>query len=111
MDYKVIITPPAKHRLEMYIGYTLRVLKNPQGAKSIAEDAVATRKKLENVAGSIRLCSNPILAEHGYRKMHFLKHDFLMIYRIVENHVIVDGMFHELQDYEAVFIDEMKLNK
>ena len=32
----------------------------------------------------------------------FEKHKFLMIYRIEGNQVIVDGMFHELQDYDGI---------
>ena len=28
MAYRVVITPPAKHQLELYIAYTIRVLKS-----------------------------------------------------------------------------------
>ena len=33
MAYRVIITAPAKRRLDMYIGYTVDVLQNKQAAK------------------------------------------------------------------------------
>lgn len=39
MAYKVIIMPPAKHRLDMYVYYTLETLKNRQVAKAILADA------------------------------------------------------------------------
>jgi hypothetical protein len=32
-----------------------------------------------------------------------------MVYRIQDGVVIVDGMFHELQDYEGLFASEMHL--
>ncbi len=41
----------------------------------------------------------------------FEKHKFLMIYRIEGNQVIVDGMFHELQDYDGIFARELHLGK
>ena len=39
MAYKVIIIPPAKRRLDMYVYYTLETLKNKQAAKNILADA------------------------------------------------------------------------
>ncbi len=42
MDYKVVIMPSAKRRLDMYVQYTLKVLRNRQAAKAILADAKAT---------------------------------------------------------------------
>ena len=109
MGYKVIIMPPAKRRLDMYIFYTIETLGNGQAAKAILVDARETRKRLSMTADSLKICDNPVLAKHGYRKIKFAKHKFVMLYRIQDDTVIVDGMFHELQDYEGVFIDELHL--
>ena len=109
MAYKVVVTPPANHRLEMYVGYTIVKLKNPEAARSILKDAVKTKNRLADVADTLQICANPVLAKYEYRKMHFLKHDFVMIYRIDDNKVVVDGMYHELQDWESLFINDMKL--
>ena len=109
MVYKVIIMPPAKRRLDMYVLYTVETLKNKQAAKAIIADARETKKKLSTAADSLKICDNPVLAKYGYRKIKFAKHKFVMIYRIVESTVIVDGMFHELQDYEGIFTNELHL--
>ena len=109
MAYRVIIMPPAKRRLDMYVHYTLENLKNRQAAKAILADARETQKRLSTVADSLKICENPVLAKYGYRKIKFLKHDFVMIYRIQNKAVIVDGMFHELQDYEGIFTNEFRL--
>lgn len=109
MAYKVIITPTAKHQLEMYIAYTLSEFKNLQAARAIRDDARETKKRLSNVAGSLALCEDNTLAKHGYRRIMFAKHDFFMVYRIENDIAIVDGMYHELQDYEAVFTSQMHL--
>lgn len=109
MGYKVIITPPAKRKLDMYVNYTIETLRNKQAAKAILDDARVTAKRLESVAGSLPTCDNPILAKYEYRKISLSKHDFIMIYRIQDNEVIVDGIFHELQDYEGIFVNELHL--
>ena len=109
MVYKVIIMPPAKRRLDMYVHYTVETLKNRQAAKAIIVDARETKKKLSTVADSLRICDNPVLAKYGYRKIRFARHKFVMIYRIVGSTVIVDGMFHELQDYEGILTNELHL--
>ena len=109
MVYKVIIMPPAKRRLDMYVFYTVETLGNRQAAKAILADARDTTKRLSMTADSLKICNNPILAKYGYRKIRFAKHKFVMLYRIHDNTVIVDGMFHELQDYEGMLTDELHL--
>ncbi len=103
--------PPAKRRLDMFVYYTLEILKNRQAAKSILADAKETRKRLSVIADSLKICADPILAKYEYRKIRFEKHKFVMIYRIEGNKVIVDGMFHELQDYEGIFVRKFHLGE
>ena len=109
MVYKVIIMPPAKRRLDMYVSYTIETLRERQAAKAMLADARATARRLKIVAGSLPLCDNPALAKYEYRKIRFEKHAFLMVYRIHEGKVLVDGMFHELQDYESILANELHL--
>lgn len=107
--YKVIIMPPAKRRLDMYVLYTVETLGSRQAAKAILADARDTTKRLSRAADSLKICDNPILAKYGYRKIRFAKHKFVMLYRIQDRTVILDGMFHELQDYEGLLTDELHL--
>ena len=109
MVYKVIIMPPAKRRLDMYVFYTVETLGNRQAAKAILADARDTTKRLSMSADSLKVCDSPMLAKYGYRKIRFAKHKFVMLYRIQDSTVVVDGMFHELQDYEGMFTDELHL--
>lgn len=109
MAYKVIIMPTAKRQLDSYVKYTVEELKNKDAAKAILKDAKETKKRLSQIADSLKICDDPLLAKYEYRKIEFLKHRFMMIYRIQDGKVIVDGMFHELQDYEGVFASKMHL--
>lgn len=104
MDYKIIITTDAKEDLERFINYLLYEKKSKQAAKNVLDDFESTKQMLEKVAGSIKLCDNPKLKRQGYRRINFLSHRCFMLYRIEENIVIVDNIFHELQDYEGKMI-------
>ncbi len=71
-----------------------------QAAVNVLNDYDATIESLKYVAGSVKLCDNPRLRQSGYRRINFLSHRYFMLYRIVDDVVFVDNIFHELQDYE-----------
>lgn len=100
MVYKVVVTVDAEEDLNHYISYLLMEKKNEQATGNVLDDFEATIRSLKNVAGSLKLCDNPRLRELGYRRINFLSHRYFMMYRIVDDTVFVDNIFHELQDYE-----------
>lgn len=104
MVYKVVITEDAEADLDQFVRYLLFVKKNEQAAGNLLDDFESTKEKLENVAASLNECSNPRLKEWGYRRINFINHRYFMLYRIEDNKVIVDNIFHELQDYEKNLI-------
>ena len=79
----------------------------PQAAKSVWEDAVGTTERLESLAGSLRYCANPKLRKLGYKPIFFQHHDYVMLFRIEGNTAFVDAIFHQLQDYEKNFSQEL----
>ena len=104
MDYKIAITVDAEADLDQYVQYLLAEKKNVQAAINLLDDFEATIRRLKAVAGSLKLCENPILKELGYRRINFLSHRYFILYRIVDDIVFVDSIFHELQDYENKMI-------
>lgn len=100
MDYEVIISEKAESQLDQFIRHILVVLCNEQAAASVLDDAEKTKERLSRVAGSLKLCDNPKLHTLGYRIIPFAHHRYLMIYRIDGHTAYVEGMYHELQDYE-----------
>lgn len=101
MDYKVVVTRDAEEDLERFIKYLLIEKKSIQAAENVLNDYDATIVSLKHVAGSLKLCDNPRLRQFEYRRINFLNHRYFMLYRIEENVVFVDNIFHELQDYES----------
>lgn len=100
MDYKVIMSERAQSQLDKFIYYILVELGNEQAAGNVLADADKTKERLSRVAGSLSLCDNLRLRALGYRVIRFERHKYLMVYRIEGNIVYVEGIYHELQDYE-----------
>lgn len=100
MDYKVVMAESAEADIDRFIAYLLLEKKSMQAAENLLNDFEETKINLSRVAGSLKLCDNPALKELGYRRINFLSHRYFMLYRIEENTVFVDSIFHELQDYE-----------
>ena len=90
----------AEEDLNQFVQYLLFAKKNKQAAKNVLDDFEDTIKKLKNVASSLKVCDNPRLQSFGYRRINFQQHRYFMLYRIENDVVYVDDIFHELQDYE-----------
>lgn len=100
MVYKVFVTEDAEADLDNFVSYLLFVKKSEQAAKNLLDDFELTKQSLAHVAGSLHDCTNPRLKEFGYKRINFMSHRYFMLYRIEDDNVIIDNIFHELQDYE-----------
>lgn len=100
MEYNVFISDDAETDLDNFIGYLLYEKKSEQAARNLLDDFEITKQILTQVAGSLKDCENPWLKEHKYKRINFTSHNYFMLYRIEGNKVIIDNIFHELQDYE-----------
>lgn len=100
MGYRVVVTKDAEDDLDRFIKYLIWEKESMQAAQNVLNDYDATIESLKHVAGSLKLCDNPRLRQLEYRRINFLNHRYFMLYRIVDNVVFVDNIFHELQDYE-----------
>lgn len=101
MDCRVVITKDAEDDLDRFIKYLIFEKESMESAQNVLVDYDATIETLKLVAGSLKLCDNPRLRQLEYRRINFLNHRYFMLYRIVDNVVFVDNIFHELQDYEG----------
>lgn len=63
MVYKVLITEDAEKDLDHFIQYLLFVKNNPQAASNVLDDFEQTKKRLSQVAGSLKYrneCTNGV---------------------------------------------------
>ena len=89
MDYKIVVTAEAEEDLNQFIQYLFFAKKNKQAAKNVLDDFENTIPRLQSL---------------GYRRINFQQHRYFMLYRIENDVVYVDDIFHELQDYENKMI-------
>ncbi len=102
MEYKVVVTDFAKEQLESYIAYIINELKSKQGARAVLDDYLDTINILKVSANSLALLQDKNFAIYNYRRINFCKHRYFMLYRIVDNIVFVDAIYHGLQDYKNI---------
>ena len=98
--YKVMVMPEVKIQLRKYLGYLRNEKKNEQAYDSVKKDYKDTIESLEDIAGSLRDCDNPILSRRGLKRIKFMRHDYVLLYRMKGDVAEVVAMFHTLEDYE-----------
>lgn len=100
MGFKVTLTSRAQSNFDDIINYLLYELKSKQAAMNVMEDMEHTIERLSRVADVLKLCDDPDFYKLGYRTIRFKRHNYFMLYRIRNDTVFVDAIYHDLQDYE-----------
>ena len=99
--WKLIVTDDVQNDLDSFVYYLLVEKSNQQAARALLDDYDETIDALVNVAGTLKKLEDPEI--NNYRKIRFRRHDYYLLYRIEKDVVIVDHMFHDLQDMDKVF--------
>ncbi|MBO4395014.1 MAG: type II toxin-antitoxin system RelE/ParE family toxin [Eubacterium sp.] len=99
MKYNVKITKKAQIDLSDRIGYLKDVKKSTQAAKAVLEDYRQTRKILEDLAGAIAEPIDEELKKRGLKRINFRRHNYFMLFKIMNEDVIIVRIFHGLEDY------------
>lgn len=100
MQFKVELSELAIAQYDKILAYIYQVLKNPQATENLMQDFDDTIGVLESQAENFGYCRSERLRKMGFHKIHFKRHRYLLVYRVKHDTVIVEGMYHELQDYE-----------
>lgn len=102
MEFKVVLTSQAQLDFRNITNYILYELRSEQAATSVANDMEHTIERLSYMAGGLKLCDDPTLRDLGYRTIHFKRHNYFMLYRIQDDMVYIDAIYHDLQNYEDI---------
>lgn len=100
MQYSVEISELAEKQYDEILSYIANQLKNSQAVKNVIDDFDSTINRLEKMADKFGICKSERLKALGLHKIRFEKHRYLFVYRIDGQQVVIEGMYHELQDYE-----------
>lgn len=102
MEYEVILSEQAKDDFRKIVHHLLYEFGNEQAAANVINDMEDTITRLSRIAISLKLCDEPELRATGYRTIHFRRHRYFLVYRVIENQAYVIDVFHDLQDYEGM---------
>ncbi|MCM1057305.1 MAG: type II toxin-antitoxin system RelE/ParE family toxin [Firmicutes bacterium] len=100
MSYKVELSELASMQYDKFLEYIYYKLENPQAANDLMQDFDDTIDTLSEQADYLGYCRSERLRQLGFHKIRLKKHRYLLVYRVKVDKVIVEGMYHELQDYE-----------
>ena len=100
MRYSVSVSDLAYEQYDKFLDYIYHTLLNLQAADSLMQDFDATIGIWGMQAESFGYCQSELLRKQGFHQIHFKRHRYLFVYRVKQDSVIVEGMYHELQDYE-----------
>jgi len=98
--YHVVVTDDARADLKRYRDYILTKFRNPQAAKALILDFRETRKALETIAVSLQIPDSEALKKRDLKRINLQKHNYLVLFRIVDDSVYITNVFHFLEDYE-----------
>lgn len=104
MPFNVELSELAEAQYDNILFYLSNVLRNQQAVENVMNDFDDTIARLEEMADVFAYCKSRRLKEMGLHTLKFARHKYLFVYRIVDKTVIVEGMYHELQDYENTII-------
>ncbi|MGN0290703.1 MAG: type II toxin-antitoxin system RelE/ParE family toxin [Lachnospiraceae bacterium] len=104
MQFNVELSELAEQQYDKILSYIANELKNPQALKNVMDDFDDTIETLEQMADSFGYCNSNRLKEMGLHKIKFARHRYLLVYRVCKSQVIIEGMYHEMQDYENAII-------
>lgn len=99
MAYKLVVSSEYDKQLDEIIGYVAIQLSNISAAEAILDDIEALYRYLQEVPESPALCGDPYLASKGYRKAILKHHDYVIMYRVVDESVYISGIFHMKENY------------
>ena len=100
MQFNVELSEMAEQQYDKILSYIAYELKNPQALQNVMDDFDDTISKLEKMADSFGYCNSNRLKEMGLHKINFARHRYLFVYQVNQSQVIIEGMYHEMQDYE-----------
>ena len=100
MQFSVEISELAEEQYDSILSYLANVKRNPQAVNGVIDDFDHAVELLERMADTFGYCQDERLRVNGFHKIHLKSYRYLLVYRVNGSKVVIEGMYHELQDYE-----------
>ena len=100
MRYSVHLSELAEEQYDNILAYIANQLNNSQALRNVMDDFDNTIERLETMADTYGYCKSERLKAMELHSIGFLKHRYLLVYRIIDNKVI--GSSFDYTDNPAV---------
>ena len=97
--YKVVVTEEAKRQMKKCLAYIRYNLNNEQAYESLKSDYQDTVLELSKSVGIIAEDTDENLRKREIKRIHFLRHRYVMLYTIEDDTAYIVEIHHELEDY------------
>ena len=97
------VTERAMDHFRGHIGYIVHRLCNPDAAWRLRDALEEAVLELADHPETAPYCVDPALRGFGYRKKLIGGTRYLCVCRVEGDTVWIEGIYHELQDYEQLF--------
>ena len=99
MAYKLIITEHADELLDAALQYLIYQLKNEQAAVHLLDEVEKIYDRLEENPMQFPLSRDTYLAGKGYHEAVVGQMNYIILFRIETDFVMIAGIFHQLENY------------
>ena len=100
MAYRLAITERAAELIDKLVSHLLYEIKSEQATIHLLNEIQKIYDRLEENPMQFPICRNIYLASKGYREAVVSEMSYIIIYKILENQVIIMGVFHQLENYQ-----------
>lgn len=100
MGYKILETAHARADLREICSYISGALENPIAAAAFIEELEKCYDILEQLPYTYEQCRDGHLRARGYRRA--IIKNYVMIYKVTDDSVIILRFFHGSRDYEKL---------
>ncbi len=100
MVYRITITVRAEELIDKLVNHLLFEIKSEQAAVHLLNGIEHVYDRLEDNPLQFPICRDVYLESKGYREDIIPEMDYLIIFQVVNDEVIIMGAFHQLENYQ-----------
>ncbi len=101
MAYNLVITDKAEELLDNLFFYLVKCLKSEQAGRHLLAMIEKVYDQLEDNPFVYRSCEDSYLKSLGYREAIVPEMNYIIIFEVENDEVVVLGIFHQLENYPS----------
>lgn len=101
MGYKIIVTKRTEELIDKLVEHLLFKIKNEQAAVHLLDGIEKIYGRLEENPLQFPICRDIYLESKEFREAIIPEMDYILVFQVVNEAVIIMGVFHQLENYQT----------